>query len=175
MYEKTKDILDSMNLSKEKIRKEIRKISWDHTFLYEAILWSSRSHDAETKCGCVLARHSSTIGTGYNGFISEIDDTVLPNVRPFKYPFFLHAEHNAILNCARFGVKTSGATAYITGMPCNDCLQYLWQAGICRIVYTNFSKPRMIENEEFKNNRKILLELMSDRIIIDFIPYEELL
>jgi dCMP deaminase len=135
----------------------------------------------------------TVLSTGYNGFIRDIDDTALPNLRPTtkdqlvsKYDFMIHAEHNAILNCARQGRSTVGATAYITGHPCNWCLQYMWQAGIVKIVYSDWSNPTMIEGDKHKKVRQALLELMNPycnefaeeykpyRIKIEFVPSSEI-
>ncbi|GMI54065.1 hypothetical protein TeGR_g14846 [Tetraparma gracilis] len=46
----------------------------------------------------------------------------------------IHAEINAISACARAGIKTVGATAYISMPPCKDCFQALVQAGVKRVV-----------------------------------------
>jgi dCMP deaminase len=151
------------------MRIEKPRISWDNIFLLEAKLWSSRSHDPQTQCGCVLVSPDRTVlSTGYNGFIRDINDTALPNLRPAtqdqeisKYDFMIHAEHNAILNCARNGTTTVGATAYITGPPCNWCLQYMWQAAIVKIVYSDWSNPTMIEGDKHKKVQQALLELMN--------------
>ena len=179
MREKIKDMLELTNIPNEKIRKERKRTPWDHIFLREAILWSERSHDAETQCGCVLVRDKRVISTGYNGFISNIVDDCLPNLRNFKYDFMIHAEHNAILNCARHGTSTYGSIAYITGPPCNWCLQYMWQAGIVSIVYTNYSQPKMIESDDSIRIRNVLIQLMNgdygyDRMKFTFIPKEKL-
>lgn len=48
-----------------------------------------------------------------------------------------HAEENAILDAARRGIKTKGATLYMTcGIPCFRCLIKIIQAGIVEIVVT---------------------------------------
>lgn len=131
-------------------------MDWDIDYLLDAIFWSHRSHDNETKCGCVIAASDRTpISFGYNGFIRNIDDSDLPRTRPDKYPYMIHAETNALLNALRQGKSTLGATAYISGKPCLNCFQFMWQAGIVRIVYTNYSKPKMIEDQD-----KILNQLI---------------
>ena len=176
MKEETKGLLGLTNIPLEELRIEKNKIEWNHIFLLEALLWSYRSHDPQTQCGCVLVRDKTILSTGYNGFISDIDDTQLPNVRPFKYDFMIHAEHNAILNCARNGVSTNGATAYITGIPCNNCLQYMWQANIAHIVYSDFAVTNMTDNQEYINKQKVLLELMNEKYSfeMEFIPHEQI-
>lgn len=151
------------------------KIEWDHFFLCEAYLISLRSHDPQTQCGCVFTKHNTIISAGYNGFISDIDDFALPNLRPHKYPFMMHSEQNTIFNAARNGISTLGATAYITGEPCNNCLQYMWQAGIARIVFSDFNKIAMLDNEEHRKVQSALLYLMNERMPTIRIPSEEIL
>ena len=148
-----------------KIQKEATK--WDKIFFREAVLWSFNSHDSQTKCGCVLVKDKTSLSTGYNGFIRDIDDTVLPRVRPKKYPFMIHAEANAIYNCSRLGRSTLGATAYITAMPCLDCLQMIYQCGISEIKFTDASNPKM---NIYSENYSQILRLIGDKISLVYIP-----
>ncbi len=46
----------------------------------------------------------------------------------------LHAEENAILQCAKYGISTHGAECYCTYQPCLRCSRALFQVGI-RLVY----------------------------------------
>jgi dCMP deaminase len=176
VQEKIKDLLGLTKIANEKLRIEEKRIEWNHIFLLEALLWSFRSHDPQTKHGCVLVRDKTVLSTGYNGFISEVDDTQLPNLRPYKYDFMVHAEHNAILNCVRNGVSTLGAKAYITGAPCNSCLQYMWQAGINEIFYSDFSNTKMIDNEEYVRIQAALLILMNEKYTFNmtYIPSSQI-
>ncbi len=169
MLEKVRDILGLTNVPIDQIRTERKKIEWDHFFLLEAINWAKRSHDPQTQCGCVLVKDKRMISTGYNGFISEIDDSVLPNMRPYKYPWMIHAEKNAVCNCAREGIATKGATAYITSQPCNGCHQMLWQAGIVKVVYTDLT-AKMTESNEEEQMRLVLNLLTGMRMWMVFIP-----
>jgi dCMP deaminase len=139
-----------------------KPIDWYSLFFLESILWSLKSHDPQTQCGCVLvARDNTIVSTGYNGFIRGIDDSALPNTRPDKYPYMIHAEHNAILNCARQGKSTLGLRAFITGIPCANCLQYMWQAGIHDIYYSDFNAPVMCTGNEYDATMQKLQEVMS--------------
>lgn len=47
----------------------------------------------------------------------------------------LHAEENALLQCAIDGVSPRGGTVYTTAFPCWDCAKRLVRVGIERIVY----------------------------------------
>lgn len=134
--------------------------NWDQHYLHLAQETAKRSHDSQTQHGCILVNNDhEIITTGYNGFIRDIDDSILPNKRPDKYPFMIHAEHNAVLNAARQGRSTLGATAYITGEPCTQCLQILWQAGI-HTIKCGTKQSHMQQNDEVDKVRKKLLKLM---------------
>tara|TARA_Y100000004_G_scaffold127763_1_gene143841 strand:- start:2678 stop:3202 length:525 start_codon:yes stop_codon:yes gene_type:complete len=144
---------------------------WDNIFFSEAVLWSRRSHDSETQCGCVLVKNKTCIATGYNGFIRDIDDSSLPDKRPEKYPYMIHAEANAIYNCAREGKSTLGATAYITAAPCTSCLQMLWQCGVKKIFFSNLSKPK---GEVWARKYNMILMQIADRLDFTFVPKDRL-
>lgn len=154
---------------------KVNRNSWDVDFILQAFLISNRSLDAQTKCGCILVRDKTIIGTGYNSFIRNIDDSVLPNIRPDKYPFMIHAEHNAILNCAKNGISCNGAKAYITGPPCCSCLQYMYQAGISEIYFLNANKAEMTKNLEYDTQFEILSYLMKNVKVVCIEPDEETL
>ena len=48
-----------------------------------------------------------------------------------------HAERNALINAARFGIETKGTTMYMDcGTPCTPCLVEIINAGIEEIVIT---------------------------------------
>ena len=136
-----------------------RKSYWDNVYLLDAVYWSRKSHDPETQCGCVIVNplDHTPISHGYNGFVRGIDNSKLPNTRPDKYPFMIHAEANAIYNAVRQGKSTQGMRVYVTGKPCASCYQMMHQCGIDEIVYTNVSKPKMIEScESFVKIREVL-------------------
>jgi dCMP deaminase len=47
----------------------------------------------------------------------------------------VHAEQNAVTDCAKRGVSSQGCTAYITHYPCIICCRILLAAGIHKIKY----------------------------------------
>ena len=144
---------------------------WDNIFFSEAVLWSRRSHDSETQCGCVLVKNKTCIATGYNGFMRDIDDSSLPDKRPEKYPYMIHAEANAIYNCAREGKSTLGATAYITAAPCTACLQMLWQCGVKKILFSNLSQPK---GAVWTRKYNTIIMQIADRLDFTFVPKDRL-
>lgn len=117
------------------ISKHIKKTdrpSWAEYFISMAKLASTRSADAETQHGCVIVDNKNrVIGVGYNSFPANMPDDSLPNMRPHKYKWMVHAERNALANCT---LRPENCTAYITGPPCLDCAKALYQEGIRHFV-----------------------------------------
>jgi dCMP deaminase len=113
-------------------RLAVTRPSWDEYFLNIAEAVAARSHDAETKVGCVIvdAEHR-VLATGYNGYPPGYNDELLPNIRPYKYKYMVHAEMNAI---ASSRADLRGGTLYCTSTPCNDCAKAIVTAGIKRVV-----------------------------------------
>jgi dCMP deaminase len=100
---------------------------------------AQRSHDAETKVGAVLV-HNGTgaiMATGFNGFVRGANDTMLPDTRPLKYEFILHAEENLIANCARHGISMEGCSLICTMSPCKHCMRLMINCGITTVVVKN--------------------------------------
>ncbi|MEX0596066.1 MAG: hypothetical protein WD512_06150, partial [Candidatus Paceibacterota bacterium] len=109
--------------------------SWHEYFLGLARVVSLRSHDTQTQHGCVITDFNHRIlGVGYNGFPKGLDDNKLPNTRPNKYPWMIHAERNALSNCV---IRPDNGIAYVTGQCCNDCIMALWQEGITKVYMQN--------------------------------------
>merc|ERR1719343_162119 len=54
----------------------------------------------------------------------------------------VHAEVNTLGICARRGVSTEGATAYITMPPCKRCFLVLASAGVRRMVFRKDFHPQ---------------------------------
>jgi dCMP deaminase len=106
-------------------------------WLQEAYEISKRSPDAETQVGAVIVSAANHImSVGYNGWMAEVDDSLMPNIRPMKHTWVIHAELNAILNCE---VRPRGATLYCTHQPCLDCFFACAATRIAEVVYINDS------------------------------------
>ena len=114
-------------------------ISWDEYFMGVALLSAKRSKDPSTQVGaCVVNEDKRIIGIGYNGFPTGCKDELFPwgktdtNRLNTKYPYVVHAEPNAILNCTS---SLKGATLYVTLFPCNECAKLIIQSVIKKIIY----------------------------------------
>lgn len=150
----------------EEFKRPVERPSWDEFFIEEAFRAAQRSLDSQTKCGSVIVTYDNVpLSTGYNSFIRKVDDSVLPNVRPDKYDWMVHGEHNAILNCARLGKSTLGTKIYVTGEPCLNCFQYMYQAGITEIIHTTINKANMtVTDKEYAAKVEVFKWLTKDKL-----------
>jgi len=111
------------------------RLSWDNYFICIAFLIASRSSCNRLNVGCVLVKNTRIISVGYNGFLPKMPHESI--VRNNHEQATVHAEQNAVSDCARRGIKMDGATAYITHYPCLNCFKILAASGISTIKYHN--------------------------------------
>ena len=111
------------------------KISWDEYCMSTALLVSCRSACNRLHVGCVLVKDNRIISAGYNGFLPGAPhESIVVNNHEIAT---VHAEQNAITDCANRGVSVKDAKAYITHYPCINCAKILAAGGIKEIVYLN--------------------------------------
>jgi len=116
----------------------------DEYFIRFAELASTRSTCIRRHVGAVLVRDKHILSTGYNGAPTGMPhctpETCLrlrTGVKPGERHELcrgVHAEQNAIIQCALHGVSSRGATLYVTHSPCTICAKMLINAGISRVV-----------------------------------------
>ena len=109
--------------------------SWDEYFKKIVLATSDRSSCNRLQVGCLLVKDNRIISQGYNGFLPGCPHESI--VRDNHEQATLHAEQNAICDCAKRGVSSAGCTAYITHYPCIICMRLLCAAGISVIKYIN--------------------------------------
>jgi dCMP deaminase len=127
------------------------RIPWDEYFMSTACLISRRSSCNKLHVGCVLVKDKRIIATGYNGHIPGQNHVSI--VEDGHELATIHAEQNAICDCASRGIHTKDATAYITHYPCIYCFKFLVAAGIKEIVYKDDYK-----NQEYIGQGKLVQE-----------------
>jgi dCMP deaminase len=147
----------------------MERISWNEYFMAQSQLLALRSTCTRLTVGATVVRDKRIIAGGYNGSIAGGDHCadegcyVIDNhcVRT------IHAEMNALLQCAKFGVPTDGADIYVTHFPCLQCCKALIQAGIKTVYYAEDYKnhPYAIElfekagvNTQQVHCRRVILE-----------------
>ena len=113
---------------------------WEEYFMDLAKMVATRGTCDRAYVGCVLVnKDSRIISTGYNGSISGNPqcDEIGHTMRDGHCIATIHAEQNALLYCAKEGIKVKGSTCYVTHFPCLNCTKALIQAGISKIYYEN--------------------------------------
>jgi dCMP deaminase len=131
--------------------------SWDEYFKEIAQVTASRSPCERLQVGCVLVLHNRIISQGYNGFLPGCEHQSI--VRDGHEQATVHAEQNAIADCAKRGVSCDGCTAYITHYPCIICCRMLLAAGIRSIKYIHDHRNDELVSY-FTNSMGITLELI---------------
>ena len=107
--------------------------TWDIYFKQIIQVTATRSPCSRLQVGCILVNDNRIISQGYNGFLPGCPHE--SKVRDGHELATVHAEQNAITDCANRGVSTNNATAYITHYPCINCMKILCASGIKEIKY----------------------------------------
>lgn len=121
-----------------------RRPTWDEYFLRITCEVAQRSTCLRRQVGAILVMDKHILTTGYNGAPSGLQHCIetgclreqlnIPPGERHELCRGLHAEMNALLQAAYYGIKISGATLYTTTYPCSLCAKMLVNAGIKRIV-----------------------------------------
>ena len=121
--------------------------SWNDYFKDIVQCTAKRSDCHRLKVGCLLVKDNRIISQGYNGFLTGHPHTsIVENNHEIAT---IHAEQNAIIDCAKRGVNCNQSIAYITHFPCVTCAKMLVQAGISQVYYI----------EDYKNDYDTLKKL----------------
>lgn len=121
---------------------------WDSRFMEMAHViagWTSCYRPGRS-IGCVIVKDKRIMTTGYNGAPAGLktcrergecmrDRLGIQSGTRAELCYAIHAEQNAIIQAAKVGVSTEGATIYITLQPCVICAKMLVNAGITRLVH----------------------------------------
>lgn len=121
---------------------------WNEYFMEFANLAKRRSTCLRRQVGAVIVKDKRVVSTGYNGAPSGLDHCDLhatlclrtqfniPSGQKHELCRGVHAEQNAIIQAARYGVSIFGGSLYCTHMPCSICLKMLINVGIAEIFYS---------------------------------------
>ena len=117
----------------------------DTYFMRMAELISSRSTCTRRQIGAMIVKDKQVLSTGYNGAPRGMphcidigclrDELKIPSGTRHEICRAVHAEQNAIVQCARHGVSTRNSTIYANVNPCKICAKLIVNAGISRVVY----------------------------------------
>ena len=112
-----------------------QRISWDEYFSKIVSVTAERSPCDRLHVGCLLVKDNRIVSQGYNGYLPNCPhESIIHNGHNIS---IIHAEQNALIDCAKRGVTCNESEAYITHYPCINCMKLLCGAGIKKIYYVN--------------------------------------
>ena len=111
----------------------LKRPDWDDYFKEIVLVTKKRSACERLQVGCLLVKDNRIISAGYNGFLPGCPHKSI--VRNNHEQATIHAEQNALADCAKRGASCFGSTAYITHYPCIICCRFLLASGIKEIKY----------------------------------------
>lgn len=146
----------------------MKRPSWDEYFMEMAKLVATRSTCLRRQVGAVIVKDKCIISTGYNGACKKAahcskvgcirEKLNIPSGQQLDLCRAVHAEQNALIQAARYGISTEGAIIYVTVTPCFQCAKMLVNAGIKEVVVNGvYPDERTLElfKEVGVNVRKI--------------------
>ncbi len=106
---------------------------------------AKRSTCLRRHIGAVIVKDKRILTTGYNGAPSGLEHCLglgcmreklgIPSGTRHELCRALHAEQNAIIQAALYGISTRESTLYCTHQPCSLCAKAAINAGVKRVVF----------------------------------------
>lgn len=119
--------------------------SWKKYFMDMSEMASSRSSCLRRQVGAVIVKENRVLATGYNGMVAGIthcedigclrEKMKIPSGERQELCRAIHAEQNAIVQAAKFGIALDGATIYVNTQPCITCSKLIANVGIKKVIY----------------------------------------
>ena len=145
--------------------------SWDQYFMAIANMVRTRSTCLRRQVGAIVVKDKRILSTGYNGAPKGMrhcsergclrEEADVPAGQRHELCRGIHAEQNAIVQAAAFGVSIQGSTLYCTHFPCVLCTKMLINAGIRKLVVER-AYPDPLSGEML-NEAGIEINLMDSR------------
>lgn len=133
--------------------------SWDDYFMEITQIVAKRSTCLRRKVGAIIVKDKRILATGYNGALSGLahceevgclrDKLKIPPGERQELCRGLHAEQNALLFAASYGIDMHKSVLYSTCQPCILCAKMIIQAGIKKVVFSG-EYPDKLAVELFK-------------------------
>lgn len=157
----------------KKLKKSLRP-SWDEYFLGIVKEVAKRATCNRGRNGCVIVKDKRILTTGYVGsppglpHCDEVGhmlrEVITPEGEKTKHCIRTsHAEMNALLQAAKFGISLEGATLYSKMVPCFTCSKAIVTVGIKRVVCQKRYHADKESIELFKE-AKVKLEVLKDEV-----------
>ena len=118
-----------------------------------------RANCRGNRVGAIIVLNNRIVSTGYNGTPEKMPncldggclrcanrDKTYKSGEAYDLCICVHAEQNAILAAARFGISVSGSTVYTTMRPCFGCAKEMLQAQVQAVYYLHEWNPHVKED-----------------------------
>ena len=119
--------------------------TWDEYFAEMLGTVKKRSTCLRRDVSAIIVKDNRIISTGYNGSPKGVkhceelgclrEQMGVPSGQRHELCRGIHAEQNAIIQAAVYGVSITGATIYISHSPCVLCAKMIINAGIRNVKY----------------------------------------
>ena len=130
--------------------------SWNDYFMDMAHLIASRSTCLRRKVGAIIVKDNRILTTGYNGSPTKVphcdkegclrEKLNVPSGEKHELCRGVHAEQNAIIQAAYYGVSIQGSFLYCTNQSCSICAKMIVNAGITKVYFNSeYKDPLAIE------------------------------
>ena len=126
---------------------QVKRPTWNEYFFEIAQVVAGRSTCLRRQTGAVLVKDKRILATGYNGAPAGLKHCLeigclrekrkVSSGEKHELCRGLHAEQNAIIQAALYGVEIGDARIYCTHQPCVLCAKMLINAGIKEIVISD--------------------------------------
>lgn len=138
--------MSDLNFPQKMAEKKQIRPNWEEYFLGLIEPIGKRATCDRARSGAIIVSSYNTIlATGYVGSppgqphcdeVGHLMRTVIDEEgnKSQHCVRTLHAEENAILQCAKDGIKIKGATLYCTMVPCYNCAMRIVRVGIEKVV-----------------------------------------
>jgi len=114
--------------------------SFDETYMDVVEAIAKRSTCIRKKVGAVITIDHRILSHGYNGVPSglihccDTNECLKIKTGSEEYKICVHAEQNAICQCAKRGLALKGATLYVNADICITCAKLIVSCEIIRVV-----------------------------------------
>lgn len=114
--------------------------SFDETYMEVVDVIAKRATCLRRKIGAVITIDHRILSHGYNGVPTghahciDTGQCLKDLAGTEEYKVCVHAEQNAICQCAKRGLAVEGATVYVNGDVCITCAKLIVSSGIKRVV-----------------------------------------
>ena len=154
----------------------MERITWNQFFMAQSHLLALRSTCTRLSVGATIVRDKRIIAGGYNGSISGDDHCIDKGCYVIDNHCVrtVHAETNALLQCAKYGTPTKDADLYVTHFPCLPCTKSIIQAGIKNLYYETDYKNNPYAQELFAKAGVEVVHVPFDERKIDFLRDDKL-